>query len=682
MQLWMMLYPNNLKNWFLGWRESSRRSKIANGLVLRQYKPICDLQSPGLWRSPKTNFSGCLGIWFLTVFASLFSQEEDCLCGTVTHDPFYAKAVFSLYEAIKNTPFVDLGNFPKSAPSFYSEEGYNSYEECYPFQGSIRWDGSKHTYWDSDFILGHNETARFVSSPFMFNVTKIPAKLERTLTLTDPDIITEDCLRQTHVFNLQKNYAAIPQVFLVLEKDIVSYCEEDELFLDARIRDLSNQVGVYENLGCVLHLVKRKTLLEFKKKARSSCNERLQFTQQKETEALAFCTQSLDWCIEHHCNPSAHLNRGLFYYLEGNTFDALSQIEAALKNVKNDDFEKITEEALHLKGQTELEAGLYADALLTLTALINRNPDNKKVYFERAEAYFELGRFDLSLEDYLASEIKPQPIAIDSIEMVSFSLGLAKGIVQGGSKAGLEFIPSLLSSLQGLGHGLWAFAQDPVQISQTFVQASQDCLQFIKDHTPTETLKKLVPELKELIDQWNMLDHEKRGEITGQIIGKYGVDIFAGTGIVKGMKVYRDLKQANNLLTFEALAISERNRSLIKLEAINKVQARQRILQHANLKIQWDKQGKHIEGHQNFQTKNKSILAHPDPQKLSNDFCGKGIRAGNVLPGTSGYQEIVDFGEFIGYWVNPTTGEKNVTSWGKIHYAKDGVHIVPTKPRR
>jgi hypothetical protein len=27
------------------------------------------------------------------------------------------------------------------------------------------------------------------------------------------------------------------------------------------------------------------------------------------------------------------------------------------------------------------------------------------------------------------------------------------------------------------------------------------------------------------------------------------------------------------------------------------------------------------------------------------------------------------------------TKEKTWTTWGKIHYAKDGIHIVPTKPR-
>ena len=48
--------------------------------------------------------------------------------------------------------------------------------------------------------------------------------------------------------------------------------------------------------------------------------------------------------------------------------------------------------------------------------------------------------------------------------------------------------------------------------------------------------------------------------------------------------------------------------------------------------------------------------------------------------GESGYQEIVNFGENIGYSIN-RDGIETLTSWGKIHYSKDGAHIVPTLPR-
>lgn len=110
--------------------------------------------------------------------------------------------------------------------------------------------------------------------------------------------------------------------------------------------------------------------------------------------------------------------------------------------------------------------------------------------------------------------------------------------------------------------------------------------------------------------------------------------------------------------------------------------SRKAVLQHANLKINWDQQGKHVSGYHNYEPKSRrSILLHPDPQKLIEKSAGTGIKVGKAEVGTLNFKEIVDFGEFIGYDVDFKTGEKTVTSWGKIHYGANGVHIVPTKPR-
>ena len=389
-----------------------------------------------------------------------------------------------------------------------------------------------------------------------------------------------------------------------------------------------------------------------------------------------------DKCINNHSWSGSFYCRGLLNFHEGYFIDAFDDVSEYLKSPKQKGKDgPLPAEVYFYKGMLESEIGAYAAAVESLSKVIKENSENREAYFERAVAYYELGEFDLSLEDYLASGIRPSPIREGSLDMISFSLGMTTGILKGGAQAGIEFIPSLLSSLQGIGHGLWVFAQDPVQVSVELVQSAQACISFVKNNTAQETLEKIVPELRELFEQWDQLGDVEKGEIAGHIIGKYGVDIFASAGIVKGMKLYRDLRKANNLLTFEAMAISERNRALIKLESARRAQARREILRHGNLKIQWDKQGKHIPGHKNFESKNRSILEHPDPQKLANDFCGKGIKVGNQQPGTAGYQEIVNFGEFIGYSVDRDTGEKIATSWGKIHYAKDGVHIVPTKPR-
>lgn len=388
-------------------------------------------------------------------------------------------------------------------------------------------------------------------------------------------------------------------------------------------------------------------------------------------------------CIANHNWHGSFYCRGLLNFQEGYFIDAFDDISQYLKSAsRKEDGNIFLAEVYFYKGLLESEMGIYNAAIESLNRAIKANPGNKEAYFERAVAYYELGEFDLSLEDYLMSGIKPHPITPDSLSMISFSLGMTKGILMGGAQAGIEFIPSLLSSLQGISHGLWAFAQDPVQVSIELVQSAQACVHFIKNNSSQKVLGQLVPELRELFEQWEQLHDEKIGEIIGYVIGKYGVDIFAGAGVAKGVKLYRDLKKANDLLTFEAMAISEKNRALIKLESSRRAQARQQILQHTNLKIQGDKQGKHIVGHKSYDPLlNKSILEHPDPQKLVRDFAGTGLKVNQIYPGSFGFQEIVNFKEFIGYSVHPQTGEKIATSWGKIHYAKDGVHIVPTKPR-
>jgi filamentous hemagglutinin len=78
---------------------------------------------------------------------------------------------------------------------------------------------------------------------------------------------------------------------------------------------------------------------------------------------------------------------------------------------------------------------------------------------------------------------------------------------------------------------------------------------------------------------------------------------------------------------------------------------------------------------------NKSILEYSDPKKLIDNFAGTGKKVKGNTPGVAGYIEVVNFNEFIGYAVDRETGKKVATSWGKIHYAKDGLHIVPIKPR-
>lgn len=387
------------------------------------------------------------------------------------------------------------------------------------------------------------------------------------------------------------------------------------------------------------------------------------------------------YCLQEHQPEGIAFRKTISSLLLNDYFDAIEHLQELLKIAEHNHFSSTIVGKIHLlKGQLQAESTLYGDAIVSLTEAISKNPSLKNAYLERAAAYFELGEFDLSLNDFLSSKIHSKPWPAKANDLLSFSVGLSKGLLKGGAEGAVEFIPNLLSSLHGLGHGLWAIASDPLQTSYEFAEAAMACIQYVKEHTPKEALIKMVPELQELLTKWEVLDDVEKGIVTGNLIGKHGVGLFGGAGLSKGIKAYRELRRANNLLTFETFGLSERHKAFLKAEAIRKLDARKAILKNPSLKIEWDKQGKHLLQHKNFQI-SRSILEHPDPEALIRKFAGKGIKDTTHLPGNPGYKEIVNFKEFIGYHVERATGEKIPTSWGKIHYSRNGAHIVPTRPR-
>lgn len=91
-------------------------------------------------------------------------------------------------------------------------------------------------------------------------------------------------------------------------------------------------------------------------------------------------------------------------------------------------------------------------------------------------------------------------------------------------------------------------------------------------------------------------------------------------------------------------------------------------------KIHQGRQDKHIPGSNNFQQgKSEITISQAKTQELVNQYGGKGRWIGNN-------KEKVNFNETIGRWYNPKTRQYEKTSWGIIHYSKDGTHIVPTSP--
>ena len=87
------------------------------------------------------------------------------------------------------------------------------------------------------------------------------------------------------------------------------------------------------------------------------------------------------------------------------------------------------------------------------------------------------------------------------------------------------------------------------------------------------------------------------------------------------------------------------------------------------------RQGKHLQEHNNWEPdKNRSPITTSKQRlkELFDKYHGTGETDGN--------KEVVDFEEVIGKNVDEITGREEYTTWGKIHYGKDGAyHIVPYK---
>ena len=85
-------------------------------------------------------------------------------------------------------------------------------------------------------------------------------------------------------------------------------------------------------------------------------------------------------------------------------------------------------------------------------------------------------------------------------------------------------------------------------------------------------------------------------------------------------------------------------------------------------------QGKHIEGHNNYQ-EGKSIL-ETDAQSLLNDFHAGNVESSTIL---NSNKVTVNFGKIIGKHIG-LDGKSTPTSVGIIHHGKKGAHIVPSRP--
>lgn len=391
-------------------------------------------------------------------------------------------------------------------------------------------------------------------------------------------------------------------------------------------------------------------------------------------------------CILNHHNYHSVFERGKIYFERGDLDACLADMKDLLDAGLADDLLSGVKPAdlLITKAQACLESGEYENAIEALSDVIKKDPKNKEAYFHRAAAYFETGCFDEALKDYLLSDRGKGVLKSTSTPPKDFTDGLIIGLCQGVTEAATEFVPSLCSSAYGLGEAIWAVHPlNPrcLESIKPFAGASYEIVECIGEYCKNidwNTVEGCVDQVKVLYERFDSLNTSEKGELIGSIIGNYGVDIFAGSTVIKGVATYRKLQTANRLCNLETMAASSVKKDRIVAESLKHASEREAYFK--NIKLEVDKQNKHIRGKHNFDS-SKSVFEHNDPQLLLRKYSGKGTPyRGNF--GEAGYQEIVNFEEFIGYHVCDCTGTITPTTWGKIHYSKNGAHIVPARPKK
>ncbi|WP_322957988.1 VENN motif pre-toxin domain-containing protein, partial [Providencia huashanensis] len=101
------------------------------------------------------------------------------------------------------------------------------------------------------------------------------------------------------------------------------------------------------------------------------------------------------------------------------------------------------------------------------------------------------------------------------------------------------------------------------------------------------------------------------------------------------------------------------------------------------LTINKGQQNKHIVGTNEHKislnaNQNKSIITVLPEALLPN--LGKGEQVGKIPVGQPGSKERINYGKIIGNYTDPETGKSQPTTNGIVHYGKNGVHIVPSRP--
>ena len=221
------------------------------------------------------------------------------------------------------------------------------------------------------------------------------------------------------------------------------------------------------------------------------------------------------------------------------------------------------------RGEKALANGYFEQAAQDFGKAIELDPVNPFTYLDRGVAYFGLGEYDRSLEDYHSYATQTQKT--HPLSIPEFSLGFAKGLPKG---------------IYDSGEGLLLFLADVVKHPVNTGAQMWEALTMLSHLAKTEQWsvlgEALAPEVHQLIKEWDTTPSDKRGELAGYAFGKYGADIIIPGVVAK--TVSNGIKGAQELSAVQrSLLAAEKN---LLLETISSLEGTSRIAEVVQLEKQ------------------------------------------------------------------------------------------------
>ncbi len=219
-----------------------------------------------------------------------------------------------------------------------------------------------------------------------------------------------------------------------------------------------------------------------------------------------------------------------------------------------------------IRGEKALQSGYLNQAVYDFDRAIELDHTRPLPYLERATAYFGLGDYDHSLQDFQQFTAHKN----HHLSIPDFSLGFAKGLHLGVCDS---------------GKGLFFFLSDlfnhPIETGEQIWDAFTLLSNLARTEQWSALCEVIAPEVHQLIIEWDNLSSDQRGELAGYAFGKHGADIIipgaltkvAATGL-KGAQelsaVYAGIRTAERTFLLESVSGLENGAKIAEIVKLEK----------------------------------------------------------------------------------------------------------------